>query len=382
MPNSPPRVTVLMTVYNGMPYLKEAIQSLLGQTFSDFELLIIDDASTDGSSACIESFRDPRIRLVRSRQNRGQADSLNQGLSLASSPYIARMDQDDVSLPDRLAAQVSFLDAHPDLAAAGSWLYWVDSNGRKTGVTGLRIEDFGSFLGILLGQATPVGHPTAMFRREVFAAVGTYDPAFAPCEDYELWCRIALRRYRAGMIPRPLLMLRLHDRQQSATKLTLQQEQAKRAHLRLISAFLNGGRGEEVASLLRMESSFWAAHPSSKEVAAVCEALEQILLAISTRFQLNRQELAHLRLRISCWIARAAFLAILKKQRQSLAAYRQALRAGWGILSYPPLLIYPFCFLLSPLFFSAVGRAAARSAGWLNRQRYVARLMIDSMRTG
>ena len=379
MPAAPP-VTVLMTVYNGMAYLREALESVLKQTFVDFELLVIDDASTDGSPACVESFRDARIRLVRNSRNIGQAASLNKGISLASSPFIARLDQDDLCLPDRLAAQISFLKEHAECAAVGSWLYWIDSKGRKTGVAGLRIHDFGSLLGILLGRATPLAHSTALFRRDIVEGMGGYDETFAPCEDYDLWCRLARRRCGIGMVHRPLVMLRFHDRQQSAVKLLLQQEQADRAHSRFLASLDSGKQTLGVSRLLRMDEGFWQDHRSWKEVKVVCEALEELLADICGRFRLSPSEESHLKQRVSEWLSRSAFLAILHRRYRSLLVYRAARRYGPRVRVSPLIPAYPVFLLLSPLFGPGVRGPLARVIRWLSRQRYLVRLAFDGGR--
>ena len=105
-----------MPVYNGLPYLREAIESVLCQTFTDFEFLIVDDASTDGSTDLIKSYGDSRIRLIRNEHNLGTSGSMNRGIELARSEYIARIDQDDVCLPERLREQLAFIESRPDLA--------------------------------------------------------------------------------------------------------------------------------------------------------------------------------------------------------------------------------------------------------------------------
>ncbi|HKQ33129.1 MAG TPA: glycosyltransferase family A protein, partial [Thermodesulfobacteriota bacterium] len=116
-----PKVTVLMTVYNGEKFLNEAIDGILNQTFRDFEFLIINDGSTDGSREIIKSYKDPRINLVDNESNIGLTASLNRGLSLAGGEYIARQDADDISLPERLEKQISILERNPDIALLGSW---------------------------------------------------------------------------------------------------------------------------------------------------------------------------------------------------------------------------------------------------------------------
>ena len=133
-----PRVSVLMTVYNGLPYLPQAIESVLHQTFTDFEFVIIDDASTDASVQCIRHYADAdsRIRLWCHARNLGQAASLNAGLALARAPYLARMDQDDICLSDRLRQQVNLLETQPRVAAVGTRMYWLRASGRVVGGVG------------------------------------------------------------------------------------------------------------------------------------------------------------------------------------------------------------------------------------------------------
>ena len=117
-----PLVTVLMPVYNGEKYLKEAIESILNQTFKDFEFLIINDGSTDNSVKIIQSFNDLRIRLIHNESNIGLIKTLNKGLKLSNGKYIARMDCDDVSLPKRLSVQINFMEKHPEIGVCGSWV--------------------------------------------------------------------------------------------------------------------------------------------------------------------------------------------------------------------------------------------------------------------
>jgi glycosyltransferase involved in cell wall biosynthesis len=117
-----PYVTVLMPVYNTEMYLKEAIDSILNQTFRDFEFIVINDGSTDSTSDIIESYSDPRIIYLQNEKNLGVATSLNKGLSIAKGTYIARMDGDDVSRCDRLEKQVAFMDANPEIGVCGTWL--------------------------------------------------------------------------------------------------------------------------------------------------------------------------------------------------------------------------------------------------------------------
>ncbi|CAH2031079.1 glycosyltransferase family 2 protein [Trichlorobacter ammonificans] len=185
---SAPRVTVLMAVYNGAAYLREAVESVLAQTFGDFEFVIVDDGSTDESARIVQSYTDPRIRLVRNEGNIGLSASLNRGLELAHGTYVARMDADDISLPKRLATQISFMDAHPQVGICGSWVEWFDDS-QHTGTWGLPTDD--EALKCLLLFSPSLYHPTVMFRKRLFDdAALRYATDFAQAQDYELWCRL------------------------------------------------------------------------------------------------------------------------------------------------------------------------------------------------
>ena len=128
-----PKVTVLMAVYNGERYLRDAVESILCQTFRDFQFLIINDGSTDNTRDLILSYDDARIVLVDSEHNVGQTRSLNRGLELAAGELIARQDADDISEPDRLAKQVAFLERHPEVALLGTWYKEIDVQGTVIG---------------------------------------------------------------------------------------------------------------------------------------------------------------------------------------------------------------------------------------------------------
>ena len=186
---STPRVTVLMSVFNGARYLREAIDSILHQTFADFELLIIDDASSDDSVHIVRSFADPRIRLLRNKINLGLTNSLNRGLHEARGEYIARQDADDRSHPRRLERQVTYLIAHPQVVLVGTQARTIDHKGKDIGrvapkpTTPLGIAWLSVF-------SNPFFHTSVMFRREAIAQLGGYDETFVYNQDFELWSRV------------------------------------------------------------------------------------------------------------------------------------------------------------------------------------------------
>jgi glycosyltransferase involved in cell wall biosynthesis len=199
-------VTVLMSVYNGERFLREAMESILEQTFSDFEFLIIDDGSTDSTPDIVRSFSDARIKLVRNERNMGMAFSWNRGLAIAKGEYIARMDADDVSLPERLKKQVAFMDAYSDVGICGSW---VETFGTQC-VTPWHppVED-----GIIRGEHifhSDMCHPSVIFRKALFEEKKlSFDANMFPAEDYDLWVK-ASKFMRLANIPERLLLYRVH----------------------------------------------------------------------------------------------------------------------------------------------------------------------------
>ena len=207
---TPPRVSVVLCVYNQAAYVAEAIASILGQTLTDLELIIVDNGSTDSSPEVVHSFTDPRIRYVRNERNLGHAGSLNRGRALARGRYLAIMDSDDISLPERLARQADFLDAHPDVAMCGSW---VETFGARMELRRFPTEP--AVLAASLLLSCPFSTPTVMLRRDAMLPEG-FDPRFGPAFDYAYWVAVANRAPVANL-PEVLLKYRLHARQMTVT---------------------------------------------------------------------------------------------------------------------------------------------------------------------
>lgn len=202
-----PRVTVFVPVFNRARLLPGAIESVLAQTFGDFELLVVDDGSTDGSADVVRSYHDPRIRLVVCASNQGIPRTRNLGIELARGEYLANVDSDDYSFPQRLARQVAYLDAHPGVAAVGSWALTMDASGTRSRGPLLRPTRPRAIRGRIL-FASCFKNPTMMARTEVLREFGFRDQ-FVICSDIDLWSRISdkyplanlpefLVRYRAG----------------------------------------------------------------------------------------------------------------------------------------------------------------------------------------
>ena len=186
-----PRVTFLMPVYNGGVFLEEAVASMLAQTYQDFEILIIDDGSTDGSSERLAAMTDPRIRHERNATNIGLAASLNRGMSLCESTFVARMDCDDRCDPRRLEWQVAYMTQHPDCGMSGTWLRTFGAWHERTLI---RYAETMPDIRANMLFGSPVAHPTLIFRKAMWDAAGLYyDSSFSRTEDFDLCVRAAER---------------------------------------------------------------------------------------------------------------------------------------------------------------------------------------------
>ena len=224
-----PKVSVVMPVFNNGEWLAEAISSVRAQSLREFELIVIDDGSTDQTELIIAKTArdDARIRTAR-YDHRGIAAALNAGIALARSPVIARMDGDDIADPDRLRKQLAFLEAHPSVAAVGSWAHVVDERGRRTGE--LRPETESSVLRSLLPKTNPFVHSSMMLSTEVVRGVGGYRAGLEGAEDYDLWLRISEQAQLANL-PEFLLSYRRHSTSASATAAQRQLLSARLARL-------------------------------------------------------------------------------------------------------------------------------------------------------
>ena len=204
-----PRVSVVMPCFNSGRYLGEAVSSILDQTLTDLELIVVlDTGSADGTEQELDRFDDIRLRVVRNDPPLGLVRSLNRGFALADGGYIARMDADDVSAPDRLERQASFLDGEPSVGIVGSAVRQIDGDGGDLGV-----RRFPTTPGLTLWRMhldCAMCHPATMFRKSVFQDIGGYSPSASNTEDYDLWLR-AMRFHDLTNLPDILLRYRIHQ---------------------------------------------------------------------------------------------------------------------------------------------------------------------------
>lgn len=204
-----PKISVVLPVYNGEKYLKESIDSILNQTFSDFEFIIVNDGSTDKTEEIIESYNDGRIKYFK-KENSGIVDSLNYGIEKSNTDLIVRMDADDISNPSRLQKLLNFMENNGEVDICGSWAEKINENGDQKGVLNyppIKDKEIRKYAYL----HNPFIHPSVIFRKKIFDDVGGYKN-FKHVEDYELWIRL-LQKGIGHNIPECLIKYRIHGNQ-------------------------------------------------------------------------------------------------------------------------------------------------------------------------
>jgi glycosyltransferase involved in cell wall biosynthesis len=284
-----------MPVYNGAKYVEEAIRSILAQTFHDFEFLIINDGSTDNSEEIILSFTDPRIRYIKNETNLKLIATLNKGLKLARGKYIARMDADDISLPDRLQLQVDFMEEHTEVGVCGSFIKNIGAENNT--VLFLTSHNEITFRQIF---STYIRHPTALIRKQVLIDNNIeYRFEYPHVEDHRFWIDISLHS-KLAILPKVLLHYRIHSENISVTQQATQakietlirKEQIERLgitltdeEMHLFNAFIN---------LIRIDGNIYLRIPLPENVSQIIQLnnlLERIVLANRAQTVFNPQVL-------------------------------------------------------------------------------------------
>ncbi|QNF34987.1 glycosyltransferase family 2 protein [Adhaeribacter swui] len=218
------KVTVLMAVYNGEAYIHQSVSSVLQQTFKNFELLIINDGSTDDSIKIVESFNDPRIRIIHNEKNLGLVSTRNKGLREARGEYIAILDCDDLALKARLKIQVDFLDSHPDCGLVSSNIIIIDSNNNQ--VKTIKYTGSSEYIKAQLFFNNYIAQSSVMIRKKALKGI-IYRDEFPPAEDYDLWVRLAeIAKFK--IIQQNLTYYRVHDSNISITKAKVADEAVKK----------------------------------------------------------------------------------------------------------------------------------------------------------
>jgi GT2 family glycosyltransferase len=336
-------VTVLMAVHNGGAYLREAVESVLAQTYGDFELLVVDDASDDGSAELAESFGDPRIRVLRNASNLGQVPSLNLGLRKARGGYVARLDADDTMLPTRLERQVAILDAEPRVALVGTWLDVVDADGRLWSQLRGELDGFAGFVSAVLSDSFPFGHPSLTFRRDVVLELGGYDAELAPSEDKDLYRRLALAHWEARVVPEPLVRYRRHAGQLSQRQTRRQLATDHEGQERFLAELSPDSPAASLRLLLAADPDFWVQPPLTGP------ELESLLDGATRRLRLTQAE----REIVARTIARRCRRAVIAGWSCSARNYGERARgpAGFAAVHGEPatVLLVPAIRLVRPV---------------------------------
>ncbi len=210
MKNLNPLVTVLMPLYNGEKYIEETMKSILFQSYKNFELLIIDDGSTDNSINKIKMFSDKRINFIKNNNNIGQTKTLNKGIRLAKGKYIARIDQDDVNHKERLDLQVKYLEENPEIALIGTSINFIDHKGEHL-INRESIKGHTQIINYFCVD-NQIPHSSAIFRRNIAIQLNGYSENYKICQDFEFWIRLA-KHFKIDNLKETLVSIRIHDSQ-------------------------------------------------------------------------------------------------------------------------------------------------------------------------
>lgn len=326
---SPP-LTVLMAYHNDAPYVADAVESILNQTFADFEFVIVNDASTDGSTAIVSRYTDPRIRLLHNSTNHRLARALNRGLDVARGTLVARLDANDVAWPDRLEKQMRFMRRHPEIALVGGQCAVVDRRSRPIRRAALYRPTSEAGVRWFFLFDSPFIHSSVVFRKAAVDAVGRYDPTFewAPSEDADLWARLA-RHHRLVNLADVVVSLR-YDPTSTTYDITRPFRAAFRPRLTRYFA-------ANMARYLRLEcADEWAELMASLfvETDAVdpptVRAYVRMIQAMERRFVEVNPEATHsedVRRGTAQLLSRALFRMTIQSRRSSLPVFVRMMRA-------------------------------------------------------
>lgn len=251
-----PIISVLLPVYNAEKFVGAAIDSILTQSYNDFELIIINDGSTDGSEDLIKSYADPRIVYLENETNKGLVKSLNSGLAAVRGIYIARMDADDISCSDRFEKQVNFLERRPEIGVLGGAYREITSTGQERSIHRFPLTHH--LLSWSLCYRNPIAHPSVMLRKDLLTKIGGYPTDVIIPEDYYLWCTLNSRTMFANL-PDILIKYRLHGGSISVRLKAQNHENRIRISQKAISSYLETEIPLEIVRLL------WGRTCESKE---------------------------------------------------------------------------------------------------------------------
>ena len=205
------KVSIVMSAYNCEPFLEQALESIINQSYQEFELILFDDASTDSTKTIVQNFalNDTRIIAVFNDINKGLTANLNKAISLSKGAYIARMDADDIALPSRIEKQVKFLDDHQEIDLVGSTAFDINEYGEEIQLR--KSPKLHDDIIALLPKANPITHSTVMFRKKSFASIGYYNESYRTTQDYEMWFRAAGKGLKFHNLQEILLKYRIDN---------------------------------------------------------------------------------------------------------------------------------------------------------------------------
>jgi glycosyltransferase involved in cell wall biosynthesis len=317
-----PTVSVLLPVHDAMPHLPEALGSLLAQEGVDFEVIALDDASTDDGGAYLDGVRDARLRVLH-LPRMGLTRALNVGLRESAAPLVARMDADDVSLPGRLAAQRRFLDADPGVVVVGCQAEVIDGEGRRQSDWNFPADDLGIKL-MLARDETPLLHPGVMARREAVMAVGGYDESLACAQDRDLWWRL-IDRGRFANLPEALVRYRRHGAsvtgRRSEEQLRLADAMTRR-HLAGFGVVRDDDQYRAYRAVDRALREFRPGEVAEADLGAYVGVIDRLLRLLAGR----------------CGADPAAVLAARRERWRQLAGRAWRARGASGVVACLPLL--------------------------------------------
>lgn len=316
-------ISVVMSVYNCERYLELAIESVLNQTFGDFEFIIINDGSTDGTSAILDRYEQLHDRISVYRQdNQGLIPSLNRGCRIARGKYIARMDADDISLPERFARQLSHLETHPQIGVLGTRVEYIDEGGLAQGKWRVPTSASLTRWSLLFGNS--LAHPSVMMRRGVIERLGFYRPCALHVEDYDLWVR-ASEVTEIANIPDILLQRRYWEGSICSRHSQAQEEAvAKVMHLMITRLLGSGVAAEAVVSLRRVIIGSPVASP--QEIDALASLVQQLYRAYLKTNSPNHAEAHEVAQDAGMKLLTLAVSASRVSPRKGLGVFIQALR--------------------------------------------------------
>lgn len=228
-----PLLSVIMSVFNGEKYVRETVKSVLNQSFRDFEFIIVNDGSTDGTSEILRSFNDERIRII-DQENRGLTKSLNRGIGVSKGRYVGRIDCGDIAFEKKFEVQLNFLERNRDIYGVGTWANLIDEEGNIIGALKY-LTEYERIRKVIL-RYNPFVHPSLVFRRKMFDEIGVYDESFEFAQDYDLMLRM-VSRFKIVNLPQVLLNYRISEEAISSRKMKKQEYSALKARIKALSRY-------------------------------------------------------------------------------------------------------------------------------------------------